>query len=77
MVRKLYALPIIGETIHQLEGFEYETALYLNMGYYTIRIFPDSQDILMIVTGFGTFRYNFLHMGMCTLGDIFQAKWTM
>ena len=28
----------------------------------------------MIVTEFGTFRYNRLPMGMCTSGDIFQAK---
>ena len=26
------------------------------------------------VTEFGKFRYNCLHMGMCNLGDIFQAK---
>ena len=27
-----------------------------------------------IVTEYGKFRYNRLPMGMCTLGDIFQAK---
>ena len=28
----------------------------------------------MIVTSFGEFRHNLLPMGMCTSGDIFQAK---
>ena len=43
LVRKPYPLPIIGETMHQLEGFQYATELYLNMVYYTIRLSPDSQ----------------------------------
>ena len=44
------------------------------MGFYTIRLFPASQYMTTIVTEFGKFRYNFLPMGMFTLGDIFQAK---
>ena len=44
------------------------------MGYYTIRLYPDSQDMTTIVTEFGKFRYNCLPMGMCASGDIFQAK---
>ena len=30
--RKLYPLPRIGETMHQLEGFQYATVLDLSMG---------------------------------------------
>ena len=74
LVRKPYPLPRIGETMHQLEGFQYATALDLNMGYYTIRISPASQNTTTIVTEFGKFRYNRLPMGMCASGDIFQAK---
>ena len=33
-----------------------------------------SQDMMKIVTEFGTFRYNCLPMVMCAPGDIFQAK---
>ena len=44
------------------------------MGYYTIRIYPASQGMTMIVTEFGKIRYNCLSMGMCTSGDIFQYK---
>ena len=72
LVRRQYPLPSIVETMQQLEGLQYATALYLNMGYSTIRISPDSQDMTTIVTEFGKFRYNCLLMGMCTSGEIFQ-----
>ena len=74
MVRKLFPLPRIGETVHQLGGFHYATALDLNMGYYKIRIYPASQDITTIVTEFGKFRYNRLPMFMFASGDILQSK---
>ena len=60
--------------MHQLGGLQYVKALDLNMGYYTIRISPASQDMTMIVTEFGKFWYNSLPMVMCASGDIFQAK---
>ena len=36
LLGNMYPLPRIGKTTKQLEGFQYVTALYLNMGYYTI-----------------------------------------
>ena len=74
LVRKLYPLPIICKTMQKLEGFQYATVLDINMGYYTIKIFPTSQDMMVIVTEFGKFKYNRLPIGMCTLGYILQAK---
>ena len=59
--------------MHYLEGLKYETELYINMGYYTIRLYPAIQDMTMIVTEFGKFIDNFSPMDMCTLGYIFQA----
>ena len=50
LVRKTYPLPRIGDTMHQLEGFQYATALDINMVYYNIRIFPASQYMTTIVT---------------------------
>ena len=44
------------------------------MGYYTISLYPSIQEITTIVTEFGKFRYNRLHMGVCASGYIFQAK---
>ena len=73
-VRKPYILPRIGKTVQNLERLQYVTLLDLNMGYYTIRLSPAIQDRTTIVTGFSKFRYNCLPLGMCALGDIFQAK---
>jgi hypothetical protein len=58
-----------------MEGFQYATALDLNMGYYTIQLSPKSKDLTTIVTEFGKYRFNVLPMGLGILsGDIFQAK---
>ena len=35
-IRKPYSIPKISGTMQELEGFQYETTLDLNMGYYTI-----------------------------------------
>ena len=56
-----------------MEGLQYASALYLNIGYYTIRLLPASQEITTIFTEFGKFKYNHIPMGMCDLGDILQA----
>jgi hypothetical protein len=72
--RKPYPIPRIADTLQQLEGFQYASALDLNMGYYTIRLTPGAKDMTTIVTEFSKFRYNVLPMGMCCSGDIFQAK---
>ena len=74
LVQKPYTLPRIGETMQKLEGFQYSTSLYLNMGYYTIRLSPTSQDMTTIVTEFGKSKYNRLPIGMCASVDIFQAR---
>ena len=58
----------------KLEIFQYESALYLNMGYYNITLSSASQDITTIVTEFGKLKYNRLPMGMYASGDIFQVK---
>ena len=60
--------------MQQQEGFQYATELYINMAYYTIRLSPARQDMTMIVTKFGKFRYTHLPTGMCASGDIFQDK---
>ena len=44
------------------------------MGYYTLRLSSASEDMKIIVTEFGKFRYNHLPMGMCASGYMFQAK---
>ncbi len=66
IVRKPYPIPRISETMQQLvDGFQFATALDLNMGYYTIQLdAEESKDITTIVTEFGKCRYNVLPMGL-------------
>ena len=60
--------------MHQLEGSQCGTELYLNMGNNMINILPHRKYIKIIVTKFAIFRYNRLLIGMCTSGDIIQSK---
>ena len=46
--------------MQHLEGFQYATTFDLNIGYYTIGIYPVSQDMMTIVIEFDKFRYNCL-----------------
>ena len=60
--------------MQQLKGLQYATALYFKIVYCTIRLSPAIQYMTTIVTEFGNLRYTRIPMGMCALGDIFQAK---
>jgi hypothetical protein len=44
------------------------------MGYYTIRLHPDSQKLCTIVTPFGKYQFVRLPMGISCSPDIFQEK---
>ena len=52
----------------------YATALDLNMGYYTIRLYPDLSKICPIIFPLGKYSYLRLPMGITCSPDIFQAK---
>ena len=47
--QKPWPLPKISTILQELEGFKWATSLYLNMGYYTIRLDPDLQKICTIL----------------------------
>ena len=72
--RKALPLPKIVETLQELEGFTYASQLDLNMGYYTIRLDPDSSKICTIVLPWGKYSYQRLPMGVAGLPGIFQEK---
>jgi hypothetical protein len=55
-----------------MDGFTFATALDLNMGYYTIRLDPDS--LCTIIFPWGKYSYFRLPMGVACSPDIFQAK---
>ncbi len=74
IVRNPFPLPKISRVLQELEGFMYATALDLNMGYYTIRLDPDSSKICTIIFPWGKYSYLRLPMGIACSPDIFQAK---
>ncbi|GAX23113.1 hypothetical protein FisN_UnNu094 [Fistulifera solaris] len=72
--RRNFPPPTIADILHNLEGFQYATALDLNMGYYTIRLTPFAQDLCTILTPWGKYSYQRLPMGISVASDIFQLK---
>ena len=52
----------------------YASTLDLNMGYFTIRLDPDSQKICTIILPWGKYSYLRLPMGVSGSPDIFQEK---
>ena len=74
IVRTPYPIPKISTVLQEMEGFTYATALDLNMGYYTIRLDPDSQKICTIILPWGKYSYLRLPMGICGSPDFFFRR---
>ena len=49
IIRTPFPIPKISSVLQEMEEFTYATALDLNMGYYTIRLDPDSMKICTII----------------------------
>ena len=71
---KPVSYPKISTVLQELEGFTYATALDLNMGYYTIRLDPDSSKICILIFPWGKYSYLRLPMGIAGSPVISQAK---
>jgi hypothetical protein len=74
LVRKPFPIPKIQDIMQKLGGFTYATSLDLNMGYYTIRLSPESSRLCTIVLPWGKYEYTRLPMGVAGSPDIFQEK---
>ena len=74
LVRNPFPLPKISTVLQELEGLTYATTLDLNMGYYTIRLDPDSSKICTLIFPWGKYSYLQLPMGIAGSPDIFQEK---
>ena len=72
--RMPYPVPNIQDMLLNLEGFQYATALDLNMGYYHVRLDPDSRKLCTIILPWGKYEYQRLPQGICNGPDIFQEK---
>jgi len=76
IIRKPFPIPQISDVMQKLEGFQYATALDLNMGYYHIRLDPDAQRICTLILPWGKYKYKRLPMGLSGSPDIFQDRMT-
>ena len=74
IIRKPYPLPKMSTVLQELEGYQYATALDLNMGYYTLRLDLSTANMCTIIFPWGKYSYQRLPMGCCNAPDIFQAK---
>jgi hypothetical protein len=74
IVRKPYPIPKISMILQELEGFTYDTALDLNMGYYTIRLDPRASKMCTTIFPWGKYSYKRLPMGFGGFADIFHAQ---
>ncbi len=74
LVRKAFPISKISTVLQEKEGFSFEPALDLNMGYYTIRLDPDASKICTIKIPWGKYSYKQLPMGIAGSPDIFQGK---
>jgi hypothetical protein len=74
LIRKPFPIPKISTVLQEIKGFSYATALDLNMGYYTIRLYPDASKICTIIFPWGKYSYKRLPMGIAGSPDIFQGK---
>ena len=55
IVRIPFPIPKLSMVLQELKRFTYATALDLNMGYYTIRLDPDSSKICTIIFPWGKY----------------------
>ena len=72
--RKPYPIPKVQDMMLKLQGFQWATALDLNMGYYHVELSPNSKRYCTIVLPFGKFEYQRLPQGLCVAPDIFQER---
>ena len=64
----------INEMLLKLEGFQYATSLYLNIGYYLIQPSENASNFCTIILLWGKYHYKRLPMGVANSPEIFQQK---
>ena len=72
--RQPFPLPKISETLQRMEGFQWASAIDLNMGYYHLTLDLATREICSLIFPWGRYRYKRLPMGASTAPDVFQEK---
>ena len=60
-----YPIPLIEETLAQLEGAKYFTKIDIRQAFYRIRMSEDSEELTTFLTRFGAFKYLVMPFGLC------------
>ncbi len=59
-----YLIPLIEETLAQLEGAKYFTKIDIHQAFYQIRISEDSEEFTIFLIRFGAFKYLVMPFGL-------------
>eukprot|EP00804_Cyclotella_cryptica_P031168 CCRYP_011780-RA/>CCRYP_011780-RA protein AED:0.44 eAED:0.44 QI:0/-1/0/1/-1/0/1/0/192 len=68
-----YPLHIISDILHKCFGYKFFTKLDVSMQHYIFELDEESQDLCMIITLFGKYKYARLPMGLECSHDIAQT----
>ncbi len=69
---KKYLLPIIIDMLDQISGYKFFIKLDISVQYFTFELVKPSQELCIIVTPFGKYKYKHLPMGLKCAPDFAQ-----